>query len=410
MPHAVGARTVPLPVTGGLIGWYDMSSANSTVWADKSGTGNHATITNCPIVSTSGGGAATLNFALQGSNSSACNIVWPAANVLPSTYTLFHVSRYLQTGGNNGRIYVSSTAANNWLSGFWNNCNPVAYHSGWLTQSTYNVFSNNWVIVTDQNSLIRAQGRQYGWTGQGASPYAPLSINGFGSEWSAFQTAECVVYNRTLSQFEVGQVETYLSEKYGIPLVSTTGSTSNLPSTNCLFYADGTSLTGWTVTSATINGSDGSANAPCLQATGTQYAYTTTPSVSSFLNKTIFLNMKVIAGSVCLANFYYGCNSTGGGWMLRLEARGGTNYSGITNTTSWSSWTAPAAGNNVTAGAWNTIKIQIDGNANTIWYLNGALQENKNTPLNGAYFAIHGDGATVTGGLYDDIYIYDGVI
>jgi hypothetical protein len=178
------------------------------------------------------------------------------------------------------------------------------------------------------------------------------------------------------------------------------------------YYSDGSSLTGWTNNSATINSGDGSPAAPCIQATGGQYAYIIPGGVSSLLNTTITFNMKVIPGSIDLANFFFGCNSSGAGQMLRLEARGG-NYSGFTTTSSWTLWNAPTTQSVVTAGVWYSVKIQITSSGYATWYLNGTIQDqNFALNVNSNYIACHGDSgpAGVTGGLFDNIYVYSGII
>lgn len=197
----------PPPITSGLFAWYTASSFNGTSWNDLSGNGRNATTTGVSKVSSSGNGASKTFDTLQGNTSSM--VTWPSG-VLPSTYTLFHVTRY--TGGTRGRIYTGSN--NNWLSGFWSSKSGLAYHEGWLTQTSTDVHGNNWVISTDQNSLYRSNGVTRGSSGGSASTNLTINFN----EQSDWQTTEAIVYNRTLSSTEYQQVEAWLSSKYGITI------------------------------------------------------------------------------------------------------------------------------------------------------------------------------------------------
>jgi len=195
----------------GLVGWYDMTAVTPTQWTDKSGSGNHATISGATVNSISAGnGASLITSCLYGSSGSH-TVHWPTT-ILPSTYTLFHVTRY--QGGANSRIYTGS--GNNWLSGHWGGLSGQYYHEGWLTNNTSNYYGNNWFITTDQNSLARTNGIQRG-TGGGSSARLSINLCPYG-EQSFWQTVECIVYNRTLTSTEYIKVEDYLASKYGITL------------------------------------------------------------------------------------------------------------------------------------------------------------------------------------------------
>lgn len=198
-------------VISGLVGWYDMTQLTTTQWTDKSGSGNHATISGATATSvTAGNGSTLITNCLAGTTSHT--IQWPAA-ILPATYTLFHVTRY--TGGTNSRIYTGSSG--NWLSGHWGGLSGQYYHEGWLTDSTTNYYSNNWFITTDQNSLARTNGITRSTSGGSASQRLSINLCPYG-EQSTFQTVECIVYNRTLTLSECSDVELYLATKYGITL------------------------------------------------------------------------------------------------------------------------------------------------------------------------------------------------
>ena len=209
-----------IPVSSGLVGWYDTGSVSGSTWTDKSGNGNNATITGASVTSTSGNGASNLTSALYGS-STAHGVSWPAA-ILPSTYTMFHVTRY--TGSNNGRIIQGQTQ--NWLDGHWNGQSGVAYHNGWLTYYYGKLYNNDWGLSTSTNSSFRTYGAPRTFGGGGSPSYDRLTINinpavGTG-ENSTWMCAEVIVYNRTLNSTEIASMESWLATKYGISLLSAT--------------------------------------------------------------------------------------------------------------------------------------------------------------------------------------------
>lgn len=205
-----------LPVTNGLFAWYDADSFSGTTWFDKSGNGRNGTVSRGTVnrVSTTGNGASRTFNALQGGTGDG--IQFPS-DVLPSTYTLFHVTRY--QGSTNARIVTGIN--NNWLSGHWGGLSGVAFHEGWLTQSVNSHEYNNWVISSDQVNLYRGNMVMRG--NSGGTQSTRLSINaGAFSEHSAWQCAEVIVYNRALSESEIIQVETYLDVRYGLGLTTST--------------------------------------------------------------------------------------------------------------------------------------------------------------------------------------------
>lgn len=200
----------PGPPVAGFIGWYTAGSFSGTTWNDLSGNGNHASVSrgSVSVITTTGNGATATFQTLQGAVSDG--ILFPAA-ILPSTYTLFHVTRY--TGLSNQRIITGT--GNNWLSGFWNGYSGVAFHEGWLTQSGSSIHGTNWVLSTDQNSLYRSNQVTRGSSGGSAS--TRLTVNaGTYAEYSSWNCAEIIVYNTTLSLANYTAVEAYLSAKYGV--------------------------------------------------------------------------------------------------------------------------------------------------------------------------------------------------
>jgi len=203
----------PNVIVPGVTAWYDFTSWNNTtkIWSDKINS-NHtsagsAGITTATVAANSAGASKAIQCMQGGTGES---LYWPS-NILPSTYTLFHVTRYSGLGSRE-RIYTNGSTGN-WLSGHWSGKSGVAYHEGWLTQASSSIHGDNWVLSSDQNSLYRSNGVQRGTGGGG---YNRLSINN--NEQSAWQTVEVIVYSSTLDATQIGKIESYLSVKYGITL------------------------------------------------------------------------------------------------------------------------------------------------------------------------------------------------
>lgn len=182
----------------------------------------------------------------------------------------------------------------------------------------------------------------------------------------------------------------------------------SIPSSSYLYYADGSSLTGFTAVNATVSSTVGNP-APSFLVTGSgpQYAYINPGSITSLANTTI--KFDVYIGNLC--NFFL-CNSSGKGYFLRLDARGGSSYSGFATSTSFSSWSAPTSGYQFTANTWYTIKIQITSAGSASYYINGsssAQQSGYSMSSLSNYIAIHGDSG---GGnsYFDNIYVYSGLV
>ena len=205
-----------LPVTSGLVGWYTGESWTGSQWTDLSGSGNHVTSFSGTI-STGTFTNSPLKFVYAGTSSV---VTWPSA-ILPSTYTLFHVTRYGNAAGT-GTTYrrILTGVGQNWLSGFWNGFSGVAYHDGWLTQTSKTLHATQWVISSDQNNLYRSQGYQRGTGGGTDAPqtYSQLCINTgvAASETSDWSIASVVVFNRTLSTTEIQNVEKWLNIRYNV--------------------------------------------------------------------------------------------------------------------------------------------------------------------------------------------------
>ena len=202
-----------LPINNNLVGWYKGEEWNGSSWPDLSGNGNHCTDINGTINKAG-------NYIYGGTGD---GIRFPTA-ILPSTYTLFHVTRY--NGSTKGRIFDGvGTTYVNWLSGFHGGKTGVAYHGdsygGWLTESSSTNFPLDQILIsTDQKSLYRGNGVNLTINNSAVGSADRLSINrGYyssppnteNSDWAVW---EVIVYNRELSLDEIETVEGYLFKTY----------------------------------------------------------------------------------------------------------------------------------------------------------------------------------------------------
>jgi hypothetical protein len=199
------------PISSGLVGLYTPQSWIGTQWTDLSGSGNNTTTVTGTITRNNWFPSSWVPFI---SGNTAANITFPTA-ILPSTYTLFYVAKYV--GPNRARIF-SGTGGTNWLSGFWSGLSGVAFHSNWMTQSSTTVHGDNWFIATDQNNLFRSAGVNRTTGTSGSPSFARLTINGGfqNSEFSDWAVATVLVYNRTLNNTEITSVESHLAGIFGL--------------------------------------------------------------------------------------------------------------------------------------------------------------------------------------------------
>ena len=178
--------------------------------------------------------------------------------ILPSTYTLFHLTRQNKNALGN-RIFTGRTQ--NWLSGFWGNLQGLAFHQGWL-QSISNFYTYpsggvapsvtpRWLLSSDQNSLYRSLTMNHalfgglpadspaGYYGQTWDPQ--ICLNRQDQEPSDWANQITLVYNRTLSTKEIHQVEDYLATRYKIDIPIQEGLVVSLDTNEYLTALNGTS-------------------------------------------------------------------------------------------------------------------------------------------------------------------------
>lgn len=239
LPAATASNVLSSNISN-LIASYEGSTFSGTTWTDDVGTYDTSAYRGTPSISST-----TLNGYDILEGTTADGLQFPTA-ILPTTFTLFHVTRY---NGTERRIFDGITK--NWLNGFWNGLAGVAYHNGWLTSSGIDYEGTNWVISSSQDGLYRSNGIQRS-TAVGGNTNDRLSIN-YGAhvagETSDWQCAEVIVFDKELSATEIDDVEQYLSYKYNLPLngiVATSwpyGGTYGSPANNQIFDTITTSLT-----------------------------------------------------------------------------------------------------------------------------------------------------------------------
>lgn len=174
-----------------------------------------------------------------------------------------------------------------------------------------------------------------------------------------------------------------------------------------IWESDGSSLTGWTVSGpATVDTGVG-LPAPSLRAWPTNgWAYISPPGVTDLIGKSIQFDCKLGSGSANLCNFFFGCNSSGAGRMLRIDGRS-ANACGVAVTSSWASWSAPANTFPNTDTNWHTYRIDIKpGPVVDVWQDGVKKLSNVSIALNGTFIAIHGDGGS-QGGNFDNLSIFN---
>jgi len=110
---------------------------------------------------------------------------------------------------------------------------------------------------------------------------------------------------------------------------------------------------------------------------------------------TAYQQYSFIMMSQGLADFFFGCNSTGQGTMFRIDTRANNNWSGFAATTTWTSWGAPSSGFFAPAGTWIHVVIGIQGStvtAHATWMGGAQTVTLKNYKPLGTAYGFNGDG------------------
>lgn len=198
----------PIPITNGLVGYYDASSFKNGVWYDLSPLNNNATKLN---------GSFTVNNSFV-TGTSLSSILFPK-QILPANYTLFNISKYninstISKTNNLGNIL--SGYKTNWFSGFSKGLSGVSGRNTPITQMALSAFDDKWVFSTDTNTTYRANGTNYTTNKNDTTTTTQLSINLNNdiATKSDFSIGCIIVFNRILSDSEIMSVENWLSLTY----------------------------------------------------------------------------------------------------------------------------------------------------------------------------------------------------
>ncbi len=248
----------------GLIGCYLAEKFSSNVWYDASGFNNNVTTVSGTVAMSNVTSISGLGGLPYLAGNTSASMTFPNA-ILPSNYTLFHVTRY--NGSNQKRILTSPTnTSSNWLSGHWNGLSGVSYHMNWLTQTSSNIHGSNWVLSTDQNSLYRSGQSNRTIAAPGTPSFATnIGINNISAELSDWGIASVLVYNRTLPSNQYLAIEDYLASRYSLPFPIQEGLILSLCANDFLSgatnWVDRTGLgNNFTLSSSNVFGTSGGLN------------------------------------------------------------------------------------------------------------------------------------------------------
>ena len=215
-----------LPIKDGLTAYYDYNSFFNSTWYDYTKK-NNAVL--------SSGGVNVNNGYIEGNDTT--RILFPK-KLLNENYTLIHITKY--NGKNKQRILQGIDV--DWLSGFWNGFNYSGYHNEWITpnntdlttkqmkkmsktmikklkESTNNknhLFGiNDWMLTIDSLNSLRSNQKNMtlnNFNKKKTKTPNQIAIN-MGKEnkkTSDWAMAVVIVYNRTLTQSEILELEKWL--------------------------------------------------------------------------------------------------------------------------------------------------------------------------------------------------------
>ena len=195
---------------------YDSSSKT---WVDSSGNNRHISssqVTGSPTIKTTtlGNGANKTFKVLSGGVTDGIKL----GNANLNSYSFFTVARY--SGSQQKRIFTGETG--NHLIGWWSGKTGLAYHEGWVTETSSNN-NNNWFMITDTWQTFRVNGVKKGNARNSALPQMTINWGNsqFSPETSDWEVAEVIMFDRTLSLAEVSLLEEYLGATYGISAYAT---------------------------------------------------------------------------------------------------------------------------------------------------------------------------------------------
>lgn len=352
-----------IPVTSGLIAKYSGESWNGSALVDETG-GTYNTTSTGTIVQTAGILANSRKY-IYGSTSTS--LTFPV-DILPSTYTLFHLLRF--NGVNRQRIIDGS--GTNWMSGTWQGRSGLSFHGGvWITENTINHHYDTWVLSTDQLSYYASN--QINRTTGTATTSTRLTINNgaaSGSSKSDWALATVLVYNTELSASQILQVENYLRNMYDTPTVSYYSWYSDFSRYN----------SGYTMvqTSSDPDVQIQMNNASVFS--GNTGLYKNTPTLQNFNQVVIDFEIYIANASADGMSFYMGGTAIGvaeygpaNSYSVGFQIYNGVKTPGIylyKDTMTITSNTSVS----LNVGAWRAVKIVYNKNTSNTWqvFYNGS--------------------------------------
>lgn len=222
-----------LPVTAGLILWFDASQITGksdgdavTSWSDVSGNGYSATTNGFfsgPTYETNElNGHPVVRFVAASNQALRAFYTQPVGGYEP--WTMFVVGRL--SGGANGRLMGAIYPDNqNWLLGWWNGYEKVAYYNGFISDggtgiaptTNYRIFTGKgdgtYGYFYDSESLWVPRS-----TAGYANPNGGIAFSGYAAasteEMSNGDIAEMIYYQGALSDVDRVAVYNYLYNKY----------------------------------------------------------------------------------------------------------------------------------------------------------------------------------------------------
>jgi len=179
-------------------------TVRSNSWSDISGNHRDASVVSGSVVV---GTDEFGNSIISGDTSTV--IQFPTGDV-GTAYTIFYRAKYTSIF-NKRRILTgqSTTACNNWLSGFWMGRVGVSYHGTFITDDNKPP-SRDWLVSTDQLNLYRANGVDYTTSKTATCALPNLGINLMPNERSDWAVSDVIIYSSELSTAEIKIVEASL--------------------------------------------------------------------------------------------------------------------------------------------------------------------------------------------------------
>jgi hypothetical protein len=156
---------------------------------------------------------------------------------------------------------------------------------------------------------------------------------------------------------------------------------------------DGSTWDGWTVAGGTalIEAGQGDPSAPCWFTPYGVYGFRALPSFTT--GRRIRFRVRPRSGSLSLGTFFFGCNASGAGMILRLDARGAN--CGIGTATNWGpSVPGPtqAQRGTLAVNVWYLVEIEMTSPTAGLWRLDGVTVGTfTGATINGNFIALSGN-------------------